>query len=193
MNRKVFITLAIGFLVAFNAHSAPTASVAHQANAKLLFKAKLRAAWATGPALAPDISSRFAKQGVTTDGVSTALALAGGAKELNPLLGASPSPLTLVGFAAIKVAYANHLALRPNQRAQARAADLCTLGSLGDGATANNLSVLIGASTGLPLAIGAWVATARYNDCMKAAQTAYLTHVAPQLWAEAQQEARLQR
>ena len=50
MNRKVFITLAIGFLVAFNAHSAPTASVAHQANAKLLFKAKLRAAdlWTLG-------------------------------------------------------------------------------------------------------------------------------------------------
>ena len=190
MNRKVFITTAIGFLVAFNAHSTPTTSVEHQANAKLLFKAKLRTAWATGPALAPDISSRFAKQGVTTDGVSIALALAGGAKELNPLLGASPSPLTLVGFTAIKVAYANHLALRPNQQAQARAADLCTLG---DGATANNLSVLVGASAGLPLAIGAWVATTRHNDCMKAAQTAYLTHVAPELWVEAQREARLQR
>jgi hypothetical protein len=37
------------------------------------------------------------------------------------------------------------------------------------------------------------VAAARYNDCMKAAQTAYLAHVAPQLWAEAQGEARLQR
>ena len=193
MNRKVFTTLAIGFLAAFNAHSTPTTSVEHQANAKLLFKAKLHAAWATGPALAPDIPIRLAKQGITTDGISTTLALAGGAKELNPLLGTSPSPLTLVGFTAIKVAYVNHLALHPNQRAQARAAHLCTLGSLGDGATANNLSVLVGAGTGLPLVIGAWVATARYNDCMKAAQTAYLTHVAPQLWAEAQREARLQR
>jgi len=193
MNRKVFITLAIGFLLTFNAHSTPTMTNERQANAKLLFKAKLRAAWANGPALAPDISSRFAKQGVITDGVSTALALAGGAKELNPLLGASPSPLTLVGFTAIKVAYVNHLTLRPNQQAQARAAGLCALGSLGDGATANNLSVLIGASTGLPLAIGAWVTSTRYNDCMRAAQTAYLTHVAPQLWAEAQHEARLQR
>ena len=137
MNRKVFITLAIGFLLTFNAHSTPTMTNERQANAKLLFKAKLRAAWANGPALAPDISSRFAKQGVITDGVSTALALAGGAKELNPLLGASPSPLTLVGFTAIKVAYVNHLTLRPNQQAQARAAGLCALGSLGDGATAN--------------------------------------------------------
>jgi len=193
MNRKVFITLAIGFLLTFNAHSTPTMTNERQANAKLLFKAKLLAAWADGPALAPDISSRFAKQGLITDGVSTALALAGGAKELNPLLGASPSPLTLVGFTAIEVAYVNHLTLRPNQQAQARAAGLCALGSLGDGATANNLSVLIGASTGLPLAIGAWVASIRYNDCMRAAQTAYLTHVAPQLWAEAQHEARLQR
>ena len=193
MNRKVFITLTIGFFFAFNAYSTPTVTVEHQAKAKLLLKEKLRAAWATGLALAPDVSSRFAKQGVTTDGVSTVLALAGGAKELNPLLGPAPSAPTLVGFTAIKVAYVNHLALRPNQRVQARAANLCALGSLGDGATANNLSVLVGAGTGLPLAIGVWVTTARYNNCMRAAQTAYLTHVAPQLWAEAQREARLQR
>jgi hypothetical protein len=41
MNRKVFITLAIGFLVAFNAHSAPTASVAHQANVKAFIQSEI--------------------------------------------------------------------------------------------------------------------------------------------------------
>jgi hypothetical protein len=90
---RLFIALAVGFWVAFNAHRTPTASLERQANAKLLFNAKLRAKWAP---------------------------------------------------------------------------DLCTLGSLGDGATAKNLSVLIGTSTDR-------------------------THVAPQPWAEAQREARLQR
>ncbi len=90
---RLFIALAVGFWVAFNAHSTPTPSRERQANAKLLFKAKLRATWAP---------------------------------------------------------------------------DLCTLGSLGDGATAKSLSVLIGTNMGLP-------------------------HVAQQPWAEAQREARLQR
>lgn len=193
MNRKVFITLVVSFFMVFNAHSASPLEAQRKAHAKQLFKEKLRTAWATGPALAPDVASQFAAQGATTDGVSTALALSGGASELNPLLGTAPSALTLAGFTAIKLAYVHHSATQPNQKAQARAANLCTMGALGDGATANNLSLLIGASTGLPLAIGAWVATSRYNACMKAAQTAYLTQVAPELWAAAQREASLQR
>jgi len=37
------------------------------------------------------------------------------------------------------------------------------------------------------------VANKRYGDCVRAAQTAYLTHVAPQLWAAAQREVLLRR
>ena len=65
--------------------------------------------------------------------------------------------------------------------------------ALGDAATSNNIALLIGASTGVPLLIGAVVANTRYKDCMQSAKRAYLTEVAPALWAEAQQAVRLQR
>ena len=89
--------------------------------------------------------------------------------------------------------YVDHVNADTSQLAQDRANKLCALGALGDAATSNNIAVLIGASTGLPLLSGAVVANKRYSDCVRAAQTAYLTHVAPQLWAAAQREVLLQR
>lgn len=195
MNRKVFITLTLALFTT----SAVYGSTDEQTNihraalTKQLFKAKLKEAWATGLAIAPDASSRLAKQGMATDGLSTVAALSGGAVEINPILGASPSVLGLASFTAAKFMYVDHVNADTSQLAQDRANKLCALGALGDAATSNNIAVLIGASTGLPLLIGAVVANKRYGDCVRAAQTAYLTHVAPQLWAAAQREVLLQR
>ena len=195
MNRKVFITLTLALFTTSAAYSSTDeqANVHRAALTKQLFKAKLKEAWATGLAIAPDASSRLAKQGMATDGLSTVAALCGGAVEINPILGASPSVLGLASFTAAKFMYVDHVNADTSQLAQDRANKLCALGALGDAATSNNIAVLIGASTGLPLLIGAVVANKRYGDCVRAAQTAYLTHVAPQLWAAAQREVLLQR
>ncbi len=195
MNRKVFITLTLALLTTSAVYSSTDeqANVHRAALTKQLFKAKLKEAWATGLAIAPDASSRLAKQGMATDGLSTVAALCGGAVEINPILGASPSVLGLASFTAAKFMYVDHVNADTSQLAQDRADKLCALGALGDAATSNNIAVLIGASTGLPLLIGVVVANKRYGDCVRAAQTAYLTHVASQLWAAAQREVLLQR
>ena len=198
MNRKVFITLTLALLTTSAVYGSTDeqTNVHRAALTKQLFKAKLKEAWATGLAIAPDASSRLAKQGMATDGLSTVAALSGGAVEINPILGASPSVLGLASFTAAKFMYVDHVNADTSQLAQDRANKLCALGALGalgDAATSNNIAVLIGASTGLPLLIGAVVANKSYGDCVRAAQTAYLTHVAPQLWAAAQREVLLQR
>lgn len=195
MNRKVFITLTLALLTTSAVYGSTDeqTNVHRAALTKQLFKAKLKEAWATGLAIAPDASSRLVKQGMATDGLSTVAALSGGAVEINPILGASPSVLGLASFTAAKFMYVDHVNADTSQLAQDRANKLCALGALGDAATSNNIAVLIGASTGLPLLIGAVVANKRYGDCVRAAQTAYLTHVAPQLWAAAQREVLLQR
>ena len=195
MNRKVFITLTLALLTTSAVYGSTDeqTNVHRAALTKQLFKAKLKEAWATGLAIAPDASSRLAKQGMATDGLITVGALSGGAVEINPILGASPSVLGLASFTAAKFMYVDHVNADTSQLAQDRANKLCALGALGDAATSNNIAVLIGASTGLPLLIGAVVANKRYGDCVRAAQTAYLTHVAPQLWAAAQREVLLQR
>ena len=195
MNRKVFITLTLALLTTSAVYGSTDeqTNVHRAALTKQLFKAKLKEAWATGLAIAPDASSRLAKQGMATDGLSTVAALSGGAVEINPILCASPSVLGLASFTAAKFMYVDHVNADTSQLAQDRANKLCALGALGDAATSNNIAVLIGASTGLPLLIGAVVANKRYGDCVRAAQTAYLTHVAPQLWAAAQREVLLQR
>jgi len=195
MNRKVFITLTLALLTTSAVYGSTDeqTNVHRAALTKQLFKAKLKEAWATGLAIAPDASSRLAKRGMATDGLSTVAALSGGAVEINPILGASPSVLGLASFTAAKFMYVDHVNADTSQLAQDRANKLCALGALGDAATSNNIAVLIGASTGLPLLIGAVVANKRYGDCVRAAQTAYLTHVAPQLWAAAQREVLLQR
>ncbi|MEJ6630393.1 MAG: hypothetical protein QNL09_05770, partial [Burkholderiaceae bacterium] len=178
MNRKVFITLTLALLTTSAVYSSTDeqTDVHRAALTKQLFKAKLKDAWATGLAIAPDASSRLAKQGMATDGLSTVAAPSGGAVEMNPILGASPSVLGLASFTAAKFMYGDHVNADTSQLAQARANKLC---ALGDAATSNNMAVLIGASTGLPLLIGAVVANKRYGDCVCAAQTTYLTHVAP--------------
>ena len=195
MSRKVFITLTLALLTTSAVYGSTDeqTNVHRAALTKQLFKAKLKEAWATGLAIAPDASSRLAKQGMATDGLSTVAALSGGAVEINPILGASPSVLGLASFTAAKFMYVDNVNADTSQLAQDRANKLCALGALGDAATSNNIAVLIGASTGLPLLIGAVVANKRYGDCVRAAQTAYLTHVAPQLWAAAQREVLLQR
>jgi len=195
MNRKVFITLTLALLTTSAVYGSTDeqTNVHRAALTKQLFKAKLKEAWATGLTIAPDASSRLAKQGMATDGLSTVAALSGGAVEINPILCASPSVLGLASFTAAKFMYVDHVNADTSQLAQDRANKLCALGALGDAATSNNIAVLIGASTGLPLLIGAVVANKRYGDCVRAAQTAYLTHVAPQLWAAAQREVLLQR
>ena len=195
MNRKVFITLTLALLTTSAVYGSTDeqTNVHRAALTKQLFKAKLKEAWAIGLAIAPDASSRLAKQGMATDGLSTVAALSGGAVEINPILGASPSVLGLASFTAAKFMYVDHVNADTSQLAQDRANKLCALGALGDAATSNNIAVLIGASTGLPLLIGAVVANKRYGDCVRAAQTAYLTHVAPQLWAATQREVLLQR
>ena len=195
MHRKVFIAILLWVVATGLAHGqadAPLTDTATDAT-KQVFKAKLRAAWAEGLVRAPDVSGRLAKQGMATDGLSTIASLSGGAVELNPLLGTSPSALTLVGFTAVKFMHVDRINNDNTQRAQDRANHLCTLAALGDAATSNNIALLVGASTGVPLLIGAVVANTRYKDCMQSAKRAYLTEVAPALWAEAQQAVRLQR
>ena len=122
MKRKVFITLTLALLTTSAVYSSTDeqTDVHRAALTKQLFKAKLKEAWAAGRAIAPDASSRLAKQGVATDGLSTLAALSCGVVEMNLILGASPSVLGLASLTAAKFMYVDHVNADTSQLAQDR-------------------------------------------------------------------------
>jgi hypothetical protein len=96
-----------------------------------------------------------AQAAAVADSVSTYLALAGGATELNPLVSTSPIGLVaLVGAKLLLVEYSDKLA--PEKRAKA----MQIYSTFWGGASASNL--LLAASVAPPVAIAGGVATAYY-------------------------------
>jgi hypothetical protein len=100
------------------------------------------------------------------DSVTTAVGLAGGAVELNPLLGASPSPLTLVGLAALKMAYVNDMAKSNDVSDQQKVGNLCTASAVMGAASYNNLVVIAGGVGALPVVLALAASRYQFNDCI---------------------------
>lgn len=93
---------------------------------------------------------KAAMQAAVADGVTTALALAGGAVEMNPLV--PTSPLGLVGLTGAKVLLVKYAETLPEE--DKRTVMKSTSGLWG-GAAMNNLMVLLGAPPPVPLFAGA--------------------------------------
>lgn len=129
------------------------------------------------------------------DSVTTAVGLAGGAVELNPLLGASPSPLALVGLAALKMAYVNDMAKSNDVSDQQKVGNLCTASAVMGAASYNNLAVIAGGVGALPVVLALAASKYQFNDCITTnavqdhtALAKYIAHMKAQAQAQATEQ-----
>lgn len=125
-------------------------------------------------------AARSASLGIAADGATTAAGVAAGATELNPLLGASPDPVSLIAMALLRQQFvSNALAdrrLTPEQKAKS----LCANAGLATGAAANNIAVLAAGGGVIPIIIGLVVGHAQHESCMAKVNQA-------QTWIEARE------
>jgi len=93
---------------------------------------------------------KAAMAAAVADGITTGLALAGGAVEMNPLV--PTSPLGLIGLTGAKIFLVNYAKSLPEDE---KRVVLKTTTGLWGGAAMNNLMVLLGAPPPIPLFAGA--------------------------------------
>lgn len=134
------------------------------------------------------------------DSVTTAVGLSGGAVELNPLLGSSPSPLALVGLAALKMAYVDNLAKSDETSDQQKVQNLCTASAVMGAASYNTLAVIAGGVGALPVVLALTASRYQFNDCITtnavqdhAPLARYIAHMKAQAQATEKAAADVQR
>lgn len=125
-------------------------------------------------------AARSASLGIAADGASTAVGLAAGATELNPLLGASPDPVSLIAMALLRQQFVSSSLSERRLTPQQKAKSLCTHAGLATGAAANNIAVLAAGGGVLPIIIGLVVGHAQHESCMAKVNQA-------QAWIEARE------
>lgn len=101
-----------------------------------------------------------------SDAATTLVGLAGGAVEANPLMGASPSPVAIVGVTALKMVYVNAMANDTSRTTLEKITDLCGATSVMSAASYNNLAVMAGGVGALPVIIGLAVSQHQYGSCV---------------------------
>jgi hypothetical protein len=110
-----------------------------------------------------------ASAAVAQDLASTSLALASGATELNPLLGASPSGAVLLAVGLIRHQAVQAEASDTRLSFETRARNVCMSSGISQGAAANNIALLATGAGALPVIVGLIVGQARMSSCMTAA------------------------
>lgn len=125
-------------------------------------------------------AARSASLGLAADGASTAAGLAAGATELNPLLGASPDPVSLIAVGLLRQRLLSSALNDPRLSAEQKAKTLCTNAGLATGAAANNIAVLAAGGGVLPIIVGLIVGHAQHESCMAKVHEA-------QAWIEARE------
>jgi hypothetical protein len=113
-----------------------------------------------------------ASTAIGQDIASTALGLANGATELNPLLGASPSGLALLAVGLLRHKAVEAQANDTSVSFETRARNVCLSAGLSQGAAANNIALLATGAGALPVIIGMVVGQARMSSCIAAAHEA---------------------
>lgn len=111
-------------------------------------------------------AAQSATSGIAADGASTAAGMAAGANELNPVLGAAPSPIALLAMALLRQQMVNATLHNPQLTAAQKADALCTNAAVSMGAAANNLAILATAGGVLPIVVGLVAGQAQHNSCM---------------------------
>lgn len=105
---------------------------------------------------------KVAMSAAIADGVTTGIALAGGAVEMNPMV--PTSPLGLIGLTGAKIMLVNYASTLPEQE---KRTVLKTTTGLWGGAAANNLLVLLGAPPPIPLFAGAVIGVMAWRHADK--------------------------
>lgn len=105
---------------------------------------------------------KVAMSAAIADGVTTGIALAGGAVEMNPMV--PTSPLGLIGLTGAKIMLVKYANTLPEQE---KRTVLKTTTGLWGGAAANNLLVLLGAPPPIPLFAGAVIGVMAWRHADK--------------------------
>lgn len=111
-------------------------------------------------------AARSATVGITADLSSTAVGLAAGATELNPILGAAPNPVALLALGLLRQSMVDATLKNPKLSPEQKASSLCTHAGFSTGAAANNIALLATGGGALPLVIGLVVGRAQHSSCM---------------------------
>ena len=110
--------------------------------------------------------NRQAQTAVLSDGLTTVAGLAGGAVEANPIMGANPSPLALIGMTALKMALVDGIASDDTMSEIQKIAELCDASAVMSAASYNNLAVIAGAAGALPVVLGVLASQMQHNTCL---------------------------
>ena len=108
-----------------------------------------------------------ANKGVVADVTSTSLALANGAKELNPLLGAAPTPGSLLAVGLLRFKVNEMMVENKSTSDRQKGRNLCFIAGVSTGAAANNIAVLMTGAVMAPVLIGVVAAKVQRDRCQR--------------------------